>query len=606
MVALLPQGCGSGRSGGVQPGADSGAGGRVGTDGGPVATGGTAGVIDGGAGGAGGHTAGAGGHTAGAGGGPGGAGGSPPPIANVVPGRRPLRRLTRVELGNTVRELIGAPVPEAALALLPNDWYGQSGFQVGGHLSTQADAQRILHAAEAIARVAVERLAQLMPAGCAAPDAAAADGCAERFIAVFSRRAFRRPVTAEEIDDLIGLYRKQRSSTAAPSTAAPAASYQDALRVVIATVLQLPDFHYRWEHPGRPRVQGGLIALDGWELASRLSYLLWASMPDEALFTAAASGELGNYAVLAQQVRRMLADPRSRDGIGEFQRQWFFTDALAERWKDSEVHPLYTPATPALLLAESDAFAAGVISSAAADGRLASLFGSSRAVLPPALGPLYGVTVAGGSGSQEVALDPKQRAGLHTRGAFLAAHADARLSSPIHRGITVLRRLMCFDLEPPAGIDIPALPTELRPGQTTREMVEQHTGHIECRPCHSLINSIGFAFEHYDAIGVYRETDNGKPVDASGRITLDGGERNFANAIELGKILATSSQVQTCLTRHLLRYQLFRREIDSEEPAVAAALRAAGPSVDLRELLLALTQTRAFTHRLPSLQEIVQ
>jgi hypothetical protein len=246
------------------------------------------------------------------------------------------------------------------------------------------------------------------------------------------------------------------------------------------------------------------------------------------------------------------------------------------------------------MLAETAAFANDVYGSG---GGLDRLLTSTVAVGDPALAKLYGTT-AGGTP------DPAQRAGILTQASFLAMHANAGETNPVRRGAVVLRRLLCNDIQPPVNMDVgqPKMPA---PGLTTRQRFAEHAMN-PCASCHRLTDPIGFAFENYDAVGAWRTSEQGQQVDASGTLTLDGGSITFKNAVELARGLAKSSEVRDCMATQWLRYFLRRNEGDGDTASLQAARAAfAKSSYDLRELLVALTGTRAFTHRSPSPGEVL-
>jgi hypothetical protein len=444
-----------------------------------------------------------------------------------------------------------------------------------------------------VAASAVQRLPALLPMGCFPPPAATSeeDACVRRFLEGFALRAFRRPLPVAEIDDLVLHHRELR----APPMSAP---FADALRVVIATILQMPDFLYRGEvgDGGAGMRDGPLLRLGHYQMASRLSYFAWSSMPDAELFRAAGAGELHDPGRVLTQLRRLLDDPRARDGIREFHVQWLDLDYLTEQSKHPMLFPRWTPETARLLLAETGDFAARVLLGPAADGRLETLLTSPTTIIDPRLGPLYDRTdlMAGGPPTA-VTLDPMRRSGLLTQGAFLARHASELSDHPIQRGTAVLNRVMCVGLVPP-NVEIPILPDPV-PNQTTRQRVEAVTRlHPACAGCHALLDPLGFAFSHYDAIGAYRTTEAGLPIDASGTVRGVAEDFQFANAVELTQQLGQSRTVRDCLATRWLQWTLRRGLTPGELPTITPL----GAHNDVRAMIQALTRLRAFTHRSPA------
>jgi hypothetical protein len=366
-------------------------------------------------------------------------------------------------------------------------------------------------------------------------------------------------------------------------------------------MLTSPFFLYRAEGVGAPPIKdGGLLRFNQHELASRLSYSLWGSMPDDALFAEVDAGRLGTPEQLEAQARRMLKDPKIKDTIADFHLQWLYVDGLPKEPPKDARFTAYTPQLVAAMMAETATFANDVFASS---GSLEKLLTSPSTTVDPALAKLYGATVTG-TDPQPVTLDAGQRAGLLTQASFLSMHATASETNPVRRGAVVIRRLLCNDIQPPADMDV-GQPKPAAPGLTTRERFAEHAMN-PCASCHKLTDPIGFAFENYDPIGAWRTMEQGKKVDASGTLNLTGGDLKFTNAVELMRGLATSSEVRECVATQWLRYFARRNETAGDTASLQAAGEAfARSSYDLRELLVALTRTRAFTHRSPSAGEVL-
>jgi len=337
-------------------------------------------------------------------------------------------------------------------------------------------------------------------------------------------------------------------------------------------------------------------------MASRLSYLFWASMPDETGFAMAADGKLSDLDQIEAEARRMLKDPRAKSAISDFFMQYLEIADLHSSPKDPKVYPDYSPQLADSMAAETAAFAAELV--LAGDGKLSSVFSSNRSFIDANLAKLYGVAGVTGTTLAPAELDPTQRGGILTHGSFLSRHANSEESNPVRRGKLLADRVVCIETPlPPDDVPDPKAPD---PNLSVRERFEEHSKNPCATACHQVLDPLGFAFENYNGIGAWQTMDGGKPVDASGVIELDGQKKPFENAIQLGKILGESKQVADCMTRQFLRYTLRRREGKGDEPSVTAALEAfEKESFDLRELLVALTKTRTFTHRTPSMGEVL-
>jgi hypothetical protein len=535
---------------------------------------------------------------------PGNGGGSNlPPPAPVNPaettnlaGPQHLRRLTLLEYGNTIRDLLGVAAPAARGGGFSVDIPGTAGFLNGANITSSVDAKQFVDASDQLADAAVGRLGDLLPQGCfPAPAAAnAQDDCARQFIQQFGLRAYRRPITAAEATDMFDFYRALRGGEVA-------ASYQDAIKDLIAGIIQTPQFLYRWELGEAPIKDGPLFRLNSWEIASRLSYFLWASMPDGDLFAAAQNGELQNLDRIAQEARRMLNDAKAKDAVRDFHLQWLDVEGLPDMQKDPSF-TAYTPETAQSMLNETAELAGSILLGPQASGKLADLFSTPSSIIDARVARVYGAGNVTGDNMRPVSLNPEQRAGLLTHGSFLASHADADLSHPVKRGVHVVRNVLCMELADPDGLEIPELPAP-KPGQTTRE---RYAGHEQgaCAACHVKIDTVGFAFENYDATGGFRTTEAGRPVDSSGTVSLPSGDIKFTRGIDFIKAVASTPELRDCVARQWLRYVLRRQELPEEAGSVQALGKAFESSGwDVRELLVAVTRTRAFTHRKPGADE---
>jgi hypothetical protein len=504
---------------------------------------------------------------------------TPPPMGPNAPGSSPLRRLTVREYNNTLRDLLGIPLGNRDLGVDQD----AGGFAVGGPVTTSGDAARLLDAAEQLAAGASAKIATLVPCTPVPSDAGAQGECAKKFIGQFGRRAFRRPLGADEVNDLYAVYTAHRGGDINYP-------FDEAIRSVVAAMLTSPFFLYRAEGVNLPPVkEQGLVRFSPHELASRLSYTLWGSMPDDALFTEVDAGRLSTPEQVEAQARRMLKDPKFKDAVSDFHLQWLYVDGLPKEPPKDPKFTAYTPQLVTAMLAETADFANQVF---AGDGKLEHLLTGAWTVSDPGLTKLYGT------------LDPAQRAGILTQASFLAMHANAADTNPVRRGAVVIRRLLCNDIQPPVNMDV-GQPKPPAPNLTTRERFAEHAEN-PCASCHRLTDPIGFAFENYDAVGAWRTTEQGKKIDASGTLNLSGSDVTFTNAVELAKGLASAKDVRECLATQWLRYFTRRNESAGDTASLDAANEAfAKSSYDMRELLVALTKTRAFTHRSPSVGEVL-
>lgn len=517
-----------------------------------------------------------------------------PPKPGETPnlaGAMPLRRLTIFEFNNTIRDLLGDSTSPASGGALAVDLPTAVGYASGAKVVTSVDARQFLDLSQKVGNGDI-KLENILPAGCVTPTATAEEGCAKQFITKFGLRAFRRPLVTDEETDLQNLYKAQR---AAPISG----TYQEAIRVVIAGFLQSPNFLYRWELSGKPIEDGVLVRLNSFEIASRLSYFFWASMPDNALFDAAGRNELQSPDRIAQEAKRLMGDAKFKDGLRDFSLQWLAVTGLPTMEKDG-TFANYNAQVGQAMLDETTEFFTGLLYGAKATGKLTDLFGSNVTTVSGPLAKLYGVSGATGDEPKSVTLPQDQRAGILTQGAFLAAHADADYSHPVKRGVHVLHNVLCIDIPGPDNVDVPPL-MERKQGQTTRARYEEATeGKALCMGCHDRINPVGFAFEQYDAVGQFRTLEDTLKVDASGTVPLPSGDLSFTSGVDFARKLAATKEVQSCMSKQWLRYVLRRMEVADEAGSFEQALTDFSKSQwDLRELLVSTTKTVAFTHRKP-------
>jgi hypothetical protein len=489
----------------------------------------------------------------------------------------PLRRLTNAEYDNTVLDLLGDASKPASAFPADETLYG---FAAGASVSPLL-AELYMNAAEKLAATAAGKLGALLPCD---PGAIGEAQCATQFIEHFGKRAFRRPLEQVEVDELYALYDSERTA---------GEGFASSIEIVIAAVLQSPRFLYRVELGGEGTQDR--VPLTSFELASRLSYFLWQTMPDEELFAAAESGELADPEHVADQARRMLADPRAHVGLRNFFDQWLHVRELEHVTKSETAYPTFDESLAASMAEETRRFVDDVLWNG--DARLETLLTADYTFVNSELALLYGVEDPG-SGWKKVSLDPTQRSGLLTHAGLMTVLSGADQSSPVHRGAFIRENVLCQMLPPPPE-NLVVVPPDPDPNLSTRERYAQHTADPACATCHQLIDPIGFGFEHYDAIGRYRTKDSGFPVDASGSIveTTDANGA-FVGVPELAQKLVQSQDVQQCVARQFFRFALGRIETEGDGCVLEGIyddFRSKGG--DLRELIVAIVQSDAFRQR---------
>ncbi len=391
--------------------------------------------------------------------------------------------------------------------------------------------------------------------------AAREDERAALVLGAFAGRAYRRPATGEEIDLLLGVYRSEREA---------GAGFEPAVRTALSAALVSPNFLFRSvAHPDAADPEAR-YTLDGYELASRLSYFLWSSMPDEALLGAAADGSLVTDEGLAREVRRMLGDPRVAAFIENFAGQWLQLRGLESLEIDRASFPEYDDALRRDMIAEATLFLGDVLRS----GRsVLEFIDSGETFLNDRLAGFYGVPGVEGGEFRRVALpEGSARGGVLTMGAVLTLTSNTTRTSPVKRGLFVLDQILGAPPPPPPP-DIPRLEQAESAGSnaTVRQRLAAHTADSSCAACHRRLDPIGLSFEHFDAIGRWRDVENGVPIDASG--TLPDGSV-LAGSDDLKRtLMARADQFVEALCAKTLTYAVGRGMEPFDRPAVRAIAR---------------------------------
>jgi Protein of unknown function (DUF1588)/Protein of unknown function (DUF1592)/Protein of unknown function (DUF1587)/Protein of unknown function (DUF1595)/Protein of unknown function (DUF1585) len=505
------------------------------------------------------------------------------PLCADDPGPAPLRRMTRFEYGRTISDLTGVAVSVADK--LPPDEETLGFDDIADAYSVSSlHAAAYLDVAELAATTLTADVARLTAiAGC---DPTVGDAaCVDTFIAGFGRRAWRRPLDPDELQSMRQIY----TDTADPTPT-------DGIAGVVAAVLQSPQFMYRPE----PAIGGpAATPLEPFALATRLALLLTGAAPDDALLTAAASGGLDAEAGLLAETDRLLAGPRAAELFVHVATQWWEVDGLETLDKDRNLYRTWTDATPGALAEETRLFLADAWQ---ATPNMKTLLTAPVTFVDADLAAFYGLPAPAGAGFQRVDLDPAHAAGLLTQGAFLAEHAKADQTSPTLRGKFVRAKLFCH-APPPPPPDIVVRPPTVDPRLSTRERFAQHTADARCATCHLMMDPIGFAFEHYDAAGRWRDIDGGKPVDATGDLTGTDVDGALDGVPSLAARLAASDEVASCTATQWFRYAFGRAEQSPGDLCtvgkLAAAFKGANGSGDFRKMVRATVRMGAFRNRPP-------
>ncbi len=484
----------------------------------------------------------------------------------VSPGRVTLRRLNRHEYRNTIRDLLG--VDYAPARDFPADDVGYGFDNIGDVLSLPPLLmEKYLAAAEEISA-----LATVLPAG-AAPTPQDVEATLTRL----ASSAFRRPVTPAEVQRLVALVQlaQQEGDT-----------LENGLRLALQAMLVSPHFLFRVER--NPEEGEEVRTLDDFELATRLSYFLWSSLPDEELFALAREGRLRDAEELERQVRRMLADPKTQAYIENFAGQWLQLRNLDDMAFDATRFPGSDRQLLADMREETTRFFAAVVRD---DMSLLRILDADFTFLNERLAKHYGISGVTGPEFRQVSLQGTPRTGILTHASVLAVTSNPTRTSPVKRGKFVLENLLGAPPPPPPP-NVPLLDDAGRElTGTLRQRMEQHRSNPTCAACHQLMDPIGFALEHFDAIGRYREDDGGQPIDAAG--VLPTGE-SFAGLDELRKVLLENQRDEfvRCMVEKTLVYSL-GRGLEYYDQCAVSKIGAALKQDDYRMSRLVLEVVRS-------------
>lgn len=366
---------------------------------------------------------------------------------------------------------------------------------------------------------------------------------AQRILSAFVRRAYRRPPTDAEISALVGFVKLAEQQND---------NFETGLRVALKAVLVSPHFLFKVERDPAKAVPGEVYAISDLELATRLSYFLWSSMPDDELLRLAQFGELRQPGVIKKQVRRMLADPRSRSLAENFAGQWLQTRNLKTVPIDPKSFPKFDENLRSAMIEETTRFFDHVVRE---DRPITDLLDGQYTFVNEALAKHYSIKNIKGEQFREVSLEGTQRAGVLTHAAILTVNSNPTRTSPVKRGKFIIENILGATIPPPPP-DVPDLDDEHELKGTLRQRLEQHRSNPNCASCHERMDPLGLAYEHFDGIGAWREKDGNQAIDVSG--TLPDG-RKIKDANDLRGILKEKPDAfRRCLADKLLTYGLGR------------------------------------------------
>lgn len=412
------------------------------------------------------------------------------------------------------------------------------------------------------------------------------DTCYERIVTGFAERAFRRPLTGTERDSLLALWTKLRSKE----------SDDDAVMLLVRSVLVSPNFLYRPSFKLNGSLAAdpqGLVALDDYTIGSRLSYFLWSSMPDQALFDAAKAGALQTDEGVSSAVQRMLTDPRASALQEGFAAQWLNGRPLAQISKDPMKYPDFDESLRAAMAAEVNQFFGAFLAS---DLPLQRMLDPGFGFVNDRLARHYGLPLPGTEQLTRVTLPAGARGGVLFQGAWLTASSEANRTSPVKRGRFLLERIFCRAVPPPPP-NVPPF-TDPEGDVTMRERLAEHRKSPACAGCHNILDPVGLGLEELDGIGSLRTMEGGAPIDTTGGIPADDqvftAEVPYAGGLELVAKLKDDPRFTRCLTQKLYGYALGRNLAPGDQPYWEALAKAGGSATTLPQLVRFIALSPAF------------
>ena len=506
------------------------------------------------------------------------------------PGRVTVRRLNRTEYNNVVRDLMYVDFDPAND--FPADDSGHGFDNIGDVLTVSPLLlEKYINAAEKIATKVIvkpenetgegfDSLSNFQKEYFKYPiDRHLRRRAAETFLKTFLRRAYRREVTSLEINRLLVLVKRGSDN---------GDSFEDGLRLAVTAVLVSPNFLFRWELDGAPDNPKSIRQLNEYELASRLAFFLWRSMPDDRLLDFAKKGLLRKN--IESEIKRMVRDDRSYGMVRDFTGQWLGLRNLDVYKPDKKIFPLFTANLKEDMRRETELLYAHVLKN---NLNIKELISADYSFINDRLAAHYQIGNVDGAHFRLVSLNNLQRRGLLGHGSILTVTSDPNRTSPVKRGKFVLDNILGTPPLPPPP-NVPELEVEQREGETLREQMIKHRTNVVCASCHKKMDPIGFAFENYDGIGRYRLTDNGEKIDTSG--VLDTGE-SFRGVNDLQSII-TSEKLDLYvenLVRKMMVYAMGRGLEFYDERVVGhivKRLRAKGYQHD--ELVVSIVQSLPF------------
>lgn len=507
--------------------------------------------------------------------------------ARPDPGRVTVRRLNRQEYNNTMRDLVGVDLHPADE--FPEDDTGYGFDTIGDVLSiSPLLMEKYITAAE---KVLDKAIVLSVKGAKAAPlleshkriffrswTPTNKTEAAREIINAFAKRAFRRPTTVQETERylrLVAMVEEQNEP------------FEKGIKLALQAILVSPHFLFRWELDGEPGNSNATRSLNEHELASRLSFFLWSSMPDDRLFDLAGKGQLRRN--LESEVRRMLKDPKANAFVANFAGQWLQLRNLRTVAPDPTAFPLFTDKLREDMRRETELFFAHIMRE---DRSVLEFIKADYTFVNERLAKLYGFSGVKGEQFEKISLAGTPRGGLLTHASVLTLTSNPTRTSPVKRGKYVLENILGTPPPPPPP-NVPELNEEKALTGNMRQQMEQHRANPTCASCHSRMDPIGFGFENFNGIGVWRDKDGGQPINAADE--LSGGQQFNGPSALTNLLLARKSDFAQCLSEKMLTYATGRGlEFYDKRTVDAIAQQLAKDNYRFSSLIVAVVKSLPF------------
>jgi hypothetical protein len=489
-----------------------------------------------------------------------------------------VRRLTRAEIDATLTDALGQQTNLAAVLAaedMVNGYTGHDDLLVSTLFADQLDS-----ATAALATQVAP--AQQQTLNCGASEAET--DCVKRYLSTFAARAWRRPVTDDELNDLVALYSAGRDGEDIPT----------GLALAIQGVMEASGFLYRTEL-GADGAAGPTVDLTQYEIAAELSYLATGGPPDDTLRAAAASNALSDPKARSTQLERLLATPTATLRLRLFTEEWLGLTNIRSIQKDNNVFPKFDTDLRDAIAGSAEAFIDAVMSSS--KGSVPELLSADYTYADDSVASFIGATDMPGMTPARISTTALPRRGLITHPALLGTYAHPDQGSPTLRGKLVRTRLLCQDIPPPPP-NVIASVGPVDPNATTRQHYEGHVSNDTCNTCHKLMDPIGFGLEGFDGFGEFRTTEAGQNIDDHGNIDGSDIAGTFQGGVQLANKLAMSTQVGNCAATQLTRFALGHLESSADSATLTGVKQAyQASSGSLHAAMGGLVESDAFAKR---------